>query len=195
VVAWGSQTQVPTGLTNVVAIAAGSYHSVALRGGGTVTVWGSNAYDQANVPAGLSNVVAIAAGTIHSLALRADGTVVAWGAGGPGTSGHPHYGQSVPPAEIGPVVAIAVGSLFSLAVIGEWPPLVEARLANPTLSNGVFSVLLPTRRGKVYALEFKNSLSDDAWTALPLVLGEGGPQTLTHPSVTTAVHFYRVREW
>ena len=46
---------------NVVAIAAGDYHSLALKSDGTVVGWGYNVNNQTTVPAGLSNVVAIAA--------------------------------------------------------------------------------------------------------------------------------------
>ena len=54
-------------------VAAGSFHSVALRSDGTVTAWGYNVQGETNVPAGLSNVVAIAAGSHHTLALKSDG--------------------------------------------------------------------------------------------------------------------------
>ena len=69
----------PSGLSNVVAIAAGESHSLALTAEGRVVAWGGNYYGQTNVPSGLSNVVAIAAGWYHSLALTAEGRVVAWG--------------------------------------------------------------------------------------------------------------------
>src|SRR5439155_10850096 len=67
VVAWGSnsngQTNVPVGLSNVVAIAAGDNDSLALKSDGTVIGWGGdNSWVQTTPPAGLSNVVAIAAG-------------------------------------------------------------------------------------------------------------------------------------
>ena len=83
VVAWGNdsfgQTTIPAGLSNVVAIAGGYSHSLALRSDGTVAAWGIQWYGQTTIPAGLSNVVAIAGGAYHSLALRSDGTVAAWG--------------------------------------------------------------------------------------------------------------------
>src|ERR1035437_220435 len=55
VVAWGynayGQTNVPAGLSGVVtAIAAGGYHTVALKTNGTVVAWGDNSYGQTNVP-------------------------------------------------------------------------------------------------------------------------------------------------
>ena len=82
VVAWGNtnygQATVPLGLSNVVAIAAGDWHSLALQSNCTVVAWGNNDSGQTNVPVGLSNVVAIAAGSDHSLALS-NGIVVAWG--------------------------------------------------------------------------------------------------------------------
>src|SRR5215472_11014367 len=83
VVAWGAndagQTTVPSGTTNVIAVAGGASHSVALKGDGTVVAWGFNVSGQTNVPVGLVNVAAIAAGATYSLALQSNGTLVIWG--------------------------------------------------------------------------------------------------------------------
>jgi alpha-tubulin suppressor-like RCC1 family protein len=83
VVAWGDnlggQTDVPAGLTDVVAVAAGGAHTVALKADGTVVAWGYNDFGQTSGGADLSDVVAIAAGAYHTVALKADGTVRAWG--------------------------------------------------------------------------------------------------------------------
>lgn len=101
------------GLSNVIAIAAGTTHSCALLSGGTVECWGSNSYGELGngsstgpetcagnacsaspVPvSGLSGATAIAAGSEHSCAL-VSGTVVCWGANffgelGDGTSSGP----------------------------------------------------------------------------------------------------------
>jgi len=115
VTAWGrndyGQTNVPPGLSNVVAIAGGWYHSLALQNNGTVVAWGAwddTDYGQTNVPPGLSNVVAIAGGGQHSLALQSDGKVVAWG---DNTSG-----QTNVPLGLRNVVAIAGGDAHSLAL-------------------------------------------------------------------------------
>jgi len=112
VVAWGcnvsGETNVPGGLTNVVAIAAGAGHILALTADGTVVAWGDNSSGQTDVPTGLTNVVAIAAGEVHSLALTADGTVVAWGDNS--------YGQTSVPTGLTNVMAIAAGALHSLAL-------------------------------------------------------------------------------
>jgi len=81
VAAWGSWTQIPPGLTNVVAISAQLGAGLALKADGTVVSWGGfdNPVDDARFEAGLSNIVAVAAGYSHRLALRADGTVAVWG--------------------------------------------------------------------------------------------------------------------
>ena len=81
-VAFGSNTygqcQVPFGLTNAIAVAAGGYFSLAITNG-KVVAWGDNTYGETNIPAGLSNVVAIAAGLYHGVAVMANGSVTNWG--------------------------------------------------------------------------------------------------------------------
>ena len=67
----------PSGLSNVVAVAAGGLHSLALKNDGTVAAWGYDSVYPAKLPAGLSNIVAIAGGWSHSLALKSDSTVIA----------------------------------------------------------------------------------------------------------------------
>ena len=91
-----------SGISNVVSVAAGSDHTLALRADGTVWAWGNNingsdsdgngqlgagylggamstnAPIQSLVPTG-TNIVAIAAGNEFSLALDSTGTVWGWG--------------------------------------------------------------------------------------------------------------------
>lgn len=192
VVAWGTnslgqtQTNVPAGLSNVVAIAAGA-NSYALKGDETITAWGSgNIPIRSLVPPGLSNVVAIAARGTYPLALKADGTVVSW------------FGTSIVPAVppgLSNVQAIATSLGYCLALVGKGPPQLHAPLINPTWDPTGFSVSLPTQSGRVYRLEYKSSLAEDNWTALPLVAGNGATRTLTDATATGAQRFYRVRQW
>ncbi len=111
VVAWGDntygQTNVPANLTNVVAIAGGQQHCLALSGSGAVLAWGSVDF-LTNVPPDATNIVAVSAGDSHSLALRQDGTVTAWGPEG--------WGVVNVPAGLSNVVAINGGASSALAL-------------------------------------------------------------------------------
>ncbi len=106
----GSAVQV-TGLSEVIAIATGRYHSLALRSDGTVWAWGRNSYGQLGtgdtelhtVPtqvALLSGAKALAAGEYHSVALLADGTLRAWGAGTYGVLGNGQTQASDLPVQV-----------------------------------------------------------------------------------------------
>lgn len=115
VTAWGSgmaqdACNVPDGLTNVKAVAAGYGHSLALKEDGTVVAWGNNNSRQCNVPKDLTNVKAIAAGSGFSVALKEDGTVVVWGSN--------DYGQYNIPDGLSGVKKIAAG-LFHIVALKE----------------------------------------------------------------------------
>jgi alpha-tubulin suppressor-like RCC1 family protein len=210
VVAWGAgmtgtdsyyehrQAMVPSGLSNVVAIAGGGYHSLALKADGTVVGWGAGVTNGGNWPdfgqaaSGLSNVVAVACGAFHSLALKSDGTVVCWGTT---FAGEPT--QTNVPAGLSNGVAIASGPVSSacLALIGDGPPVLQVLLTRPTLSAAGFSISLPSHSGRVYRLEYKSSLADAGWTALPLAAGTRGTLTLVDTTAAQSQRFYRVRQW
>lgn len=111
----GGQSMVPVGLSNVVQIAAGVDHSLALKSDGTVAAWGSarlfinawNPLGQTMVPAALSNVVAVSGGSFHSMALKADGTVVVWG--------YNTHGQGITLPGLSNVVEIVAGWYHNFA--------------------------------------------------------------------------------
>jgi hypothetical protein len=116
---WGlnafGETNIPPGLTNVIAIESGSCSVtlLALKADGTVVAWGDGSSGQANVPASATNVIAVAAGggayePGTSYALKADGTVLAWGDNS--------YGQTNVPAVATNVVAISAGQFHAVAL-------------------------------------------------------------------------------
>ncbi len=111
----GACSNVPkpvSGLSDVVAIAAGATHTLALRADGIVMAWGVNDFGQLGqgsfggnhrTPAPvkhLAGVSAIAAGSGFSLALRSGGTVVAWGRGDVGQLGTGSAGGSDVPVAV-----------------------------------------------------------------------------------------------
>ena len=134
----GKESNVPAGLTNVVAISTAGWttpfvqggsspggFSLALKSDGTVVGWGDNTYGQATTPSVLDGVVAVAAGAFHSLALKSNSTVIGWGYNKYGqTTGVPT--TSLPYSATGQVmiagqvlsnvVAIAAGVNHSLAL-------------------------------------------------------------------------------
>jgi alpha-tubulin suppressor-like RCC1 family protein len=194
---WGlndsHETNIPPGLSNIVAISTGAGHCLILKGDGTVFAWGQDIYGQADVPPNLTNVVAIVAGGWHSMALQSDGTVVAWGAG-LGTNVNVDYKQTTIPAGLSNVVQIAAGDVHSLALAGAGPPVTQFVLSQPAFGPNGFGVSLSTQNGRVYQLQYKNSLTDTVWQSLPLQPGTGGLVQLTDPTITSA-RFYRVRQW
>ena len=119
-----------SGLTNVVAIAGGGLHSLAVKADGTVWTWGSNRYGglgngtttDSSVPvkvSGLSEVIAVAGGEYHSLALKSDGTVWAWGFNGDGELGDGTTNDSSLPVEVSGltnVIAISAQQYISMAL-------------------------------------------------------------------------------
>ena len=134
---WGDnrtgQATVPSGLSDVVAIASGEWHNIALKTDGTVVAWGYNA----GVPHDLGSVVAIGAGGYHNMAIKADGTVRAWGAN--------EYGQANVPAGLNNVVAVRGGWVHSLALKADgtvvaWGRNLEGQANVPAGLNNVVAI-------------------------------------------------------
>ena len=105
---WGQTTFPLLGLSNLVSVAAGAWHSLALRADGGIVAWGDDFNGQCDVPAGLTNTIAIAAGGYHSLAIRPNGAVAAWGDN--------TYGQTTVPVNLANVIGISAGTWHSLAL-------------------------------------------------------------------------------
>ncbi len=118
------------GLRNIIAIAAGDYHNLALDKQGFVWAWGRNSNGQVHpdsgaivarpvrVP-GLTDVVDIAAGSCFSVALRRDSTVWVWGSNEVGITETGERWNPVKPQKVPGltgVVRIAAGGSHILAL-------------------------------------------------------------------------------
>ena len=190
--AWGynnyGQINLPSGLSNVVAIASGDSHNLALLSDGTVRSWGFNIYGQADeVPSSLPQVVAISAGNAHSLVLLANGTIRTWG--------NNYFGQTNVPENTSNVVAIAAGNYHNLALLSDDLFSPFRHLTNPLRAGNTFAFSAETQSGKVYLLQFKDSLLNTNWTSFPLVPGNGKERGFIDPNASFPMRFYRIRQW
>ncbi|MGB4549962.1 MAG: carboxypeptidase regulatory-like domain-containing protein [Syntrophales bacterium] len=124
-----------TGLSGVISVAGGDYHSMAVTSTGTVWAWGLNSegrlgVDPSSTPGGfsitpvavtgLTGVVNVAAGGSHSVAATSDGSVWTWGLNDHGQLGN---GSAVSyefnPAAVSGlsnIIKVAAGSSHTLAV-------------------------------------------------------------------------------
>ena len=118
------------GLNDVVLVAAGYAHSLALDKDGTVWAWGGNWSGQLGdgsteyrpIPVQtiwLTDVVSIAAGGYHNLAVSKSGAVLAWGWNADGQLGDGTTTQRLTPVQvrgIADVVYISAGLAYNLAL-------------------------------------------------------------------------------
>ncbi|NOQ32069.1 MAG: hypothetical protein GQ570_13205 [Helicobacteraceae bacterium] len=88
------KTDSSTYLTDVVGVAAGNRHFVAVKSDGTVWTWGSNYYGALGSDliypqqvSNISNAISVEAGDAHSVVLTLDGKVYAFGLNNNGESG------------------------------------------------------------------------------------------------------------
>jgi alpha-tubulin suppressor-like RCC1 family protein len=128
-----------SGISDMVAVSATIFRTMALRSDGTVWGWGASDSGSigdgssrirptpVQVP-GISDVVSISASCSHTVALRRDGTVWAWGSNLNGQLGDGTTESRTTPVQVSGlsgVVAIATGNLHSVAVkndgtVWEW---------------------------------------------------------------------------
>ncbi len=168
VAAWGDnnsgQTNLPAGLTNVIAIACGYYHTIALKANGQVVAWGYHSSGQTNIPAGLTNLATIGAGGFNNLAVRVDGTMADWGA--------PYYGAADVPPGLTNVVAVAGGEYHGLAlesdgVVVAWGAGTNDTGAYPNLGQamvpGGISNVVAIAAGGSHSLALKRDGTVVAW--------------------------------
>ena len=112
------------GLTNVIAIAGGQGHSLALKSDGTVWAWGMNMYGELgtgdlidrDLPTKintLTDIVEISTWGEFSIALKKDGTIWAWGHNMHASSGvgDPEVKNVTTPIQVGKSFNVKQGSI------------------------------------------------------------------------------------
>ena len=106
-------------------IAAGAYHSLAIKPDGSLWAWGRNSgalgdgttTNRSRPVQVLTGVAAVAAGGYHTLALKTDGSLWAWGWNGSGQLGDGTMTDRLSPVQVlTGVAAVAAGYEHTLAV-------------------------------------------------------------------------------
>lgn len=185
-------------LTNIISVAAGYWHSLALKNDGTVWAWGANYSGElgngstggtSNFPvqvSGLTNVIAIEAGESFSLALKSDNTVWAWGDNTYGQLGNNNSptGSNVPVQVKGAggsgflsgIIALGAGGFHSLALkndqtVWEWGLGTYGELGNNSTSDSPYPVQAGSGGG--------NALCNVTILPVSLLLFSGKPENNT----------------
>lgn len=142
-------------LSDIIAIDAGEYHSVALKNDGTVWAWGRNldgelgdgTYLNKNTPIqiGIDSIIDISCGDLFTIALKNDGTVWSWGDNEEGQLGIGSYLTSANPVKIlyiNDVISIRTGNLHTLALknngeLYSWGKNTVGQCGNGTTSRNI----------------------------------------------------------
>ncbi len=118
------------GFNNVVNVATGYYHSLAIKTNGTIWAWGRNNFGQlgngnnfnAVAPMQVSTITGVtdaAGGEFHSVALKNDATVWCWGYntfGQLGNGNNSNKNVPTPVSFLTNIIAIAAGRHHNLAL-------------------------------------------------------------------------------
>src|SRR3954467_9325232 len=142
-----------SGLTGVVALASGGYHTCALLTDASVRCWGRNDRGQVGdgtstsastpvVVSGLSNAASLSGGLYHTCALVGDGTVQCWGQNDNGQIGNtlPFSSTPVTVSGIANAIALSSGVFHSCALFADgtakcWGSNSNGQLGNGTTAN------------------------------------------------------------
>jgi hypothetical protein len=159
-----------------IAVAAGNFHSLALKSDGSLWGWGWNVYGQLGdgttvdrlAPVQVSgagpgsNVVAIAKGVDHGMAVKRDGTILTWGSNQFGQLGDGTAVWRQSPVVVsgsGPgsdYVAIGAGHYHSFGVkrdgtLWSWGDNSESQLGDGTTTDRTSPVQVPGLTGVIAA--------------------------------------------
>ena len=157
---WGDNTYGQISITSQTpdfkAIAAGGWHSLALRLDGSIEAWGLDDYGQVSRTPATGAFTAIAGGFAHSIALTDDGSIVVWG--------NDAFGNvSSAPQESG-YIAISAGAYHNLALHGDgairaWGKDTEGSVSDTPTDNDYTAVAA----GAWHSLALRADGSIEAW--------------------------------
>lgn len=173
---YGNSISIPVevaGLTDIIAISAGSEHSLALKSDGTVWAWGRNCYGQLgdssllnrNLPTqvtSLSGIIAIDAGFFHSLVLKNDSSIFSWGENYYGCLGDSTNSSKPYPVQVKNLTgisSISAGYLYSLALKNDGTVWAWGTNDSYQLGDPVCSCLSRNIPGKVTSLTNISSIT------------------------------------
>ena len=156
IVGWGEYVFGGDLSQDIVAVAASSYHSLAVKSDGSIVAWGSNTSGRCAVPEPNADFVAAGAGVSHSLGLKSDGSIVAWGDN--------EFGNCDVPAPNSDFVAVAGGYYHSLGLKSDgsivawgWNGLGQCDVPAPNAD------FVAATAGKNHSLGVKSDGSVVAW--------------------------------
>ena len=218
VVCWSSTSTTPgtpiAGLTDATMVAVGSGHTCALRAGGTVVCWGTNAYGQlgngttttsATTPVtvtGLTDAVSVTSGENFSCARRRTGAVVCWGRNQSGQLGDGSTTNRLTPVEVTGVSGatdVRAGMRHACALVGGalrcWGENTFSQLGDATTTNRTAPVAVPGLSGlRAFSLYLHHtcSLGTDGtvrcWGNNPYGEAGGGTEAQTTPVAITGLN-------
>ncbi len=87
---------------------------------------------------------------------------------------------------------IATGTFSNFKISQGFVPQAP-RITSMSFAAGQFTLGFATENSVTYRVEYKNNLTDPAWTSLTTVAGTGNPAAVTDPAATTPRRFYRIR--
>lgn len=184
VTVWGlsgfsSVITVPTAASSdVISVAAGTNHALALKADGSLVTWGDSSQGLATIPALASfDVAAISSGAAHNLALKRDGSVVAWGSNSSGQC-------IVPSGALSGVIAIAAGDTHSLALKADGSVLAWGN-TGASLPVAAQSGVTAIAAGNAFSVALKSDGTVIAWGTSANGL-DGTVLAYTNPAVAIA---------